>query len=62
MSRSSSPRSSPRGHVVDPRHAAGAEAVRIVTVNGTDEELAALKDARFAATVANSAADTANGR
>ncbi|NNN32822.1 sugar ABC transporter substrate-binding protein [Streptomyces sp. S3(2020)] len=38
--------------------AAGAEDVRIVTVNGTDEGLAALKDGRFAATVANSAADT----
>ncbi|MGV9452316.1 sugar ABC transporter substrate-binding protein [Streptomyces sp. NPDC003635] len=38
--------------------AAGAEAVRIVTVNGTDEGLAALKDGRIAATVANSAADT----
>lgn len=38
--------------------AAGAQAVRIVTVNGTDEGLAALKDGRFAATVANSAADT----
>ncbi|MFK4106635.1 sugar ABC transporter substrate-binding protein [Streptomyces sp. NPDC019531] len=38
--------------------AAGAGDVRIVTVNGTDEGLAALKDGRFAATVANSAADT----
>lgn len=38
--------------------AAGAEDIRIVTVNGTDEGLAALKDGRFAATVANSAADT----
>ncbi|NUO44569.1 MAG: sugar ABC transporter substrate-binding protein [Streptomyces sp.] len=38
--------------------AAGAKAVKIVTVNGTDEGLAALKDGRFAATVANSAADT----
>ncbi|MCW8378077.1 sugar ABC transporter substrate-binding protein [Streptomyces justiciae] len=38
--------------------AAGGKAVRIVTVNGTDEGLAALKDGRFAATVANSAADT----
>ncbi|MFD7876254.1 sugar ABC transporter substrate-binding protein [Streptomyces sp. NPDC059766] len=38
--------------------AAGAEDVRIVTVNGTDEALAALKDGRFSATVANSAADT----
>ncbi|WAZ24529.1 sugar ABC transporter substrate-binding protein [Streptomyces cinnabarinus] len=37
---------------------AGADTVRIVTVNGTDEGLAALKDGRFAATVANSAADT----
>ncbi|MYX40170.1 substrate-binding domain-containing protein [Streptomyces sp. SID89] len=37
--------------------AAGAH-VRIVTVNGTDEALAALKDGRFAATVSNSAADT----
>ncbi|MER6676310.1 sugar ABC transporter substrate-binding protein [Streptomyces sp. NPDC000983] len=36
----------------------GGEAVEIVTVNGTDEGLAALKDGRFAATVANSAADT----
>lgn len=38
--------------------AAGAEDVRIVTVNGTDEGLAALKDGRFSATVSNSAADT----
>jgi ribose transport system substrate-binding protein len=38
--------------------AAGANDVRIVTVNGTDEALAALKDGRFAATVSNSAADT----
>ncbi|MFD5258552.1 sugar ABC transporter substrate-binding protein [Streptomyces bobili] len=38
--------------------AAGAKDVRIVTVNGTDEALAALKDGRFAATVSNSAADT----
>ncbi|MEU3346793.1 sugar ABC transporter substrate-binding protein [Streptomyces sp. NPDC006700] len=37
---------------------AGAKGVKIVTVNGTDEGLAALKDGRFAATVANSAADT----
>ena len=29
-----------------------------MTVNGTDEGLAALKDGRFAATVANSAEDT----
>ncbi|MFD5813791.1 sugar ABC transporter substrate-binding protein [Streptomyces sp. NPDC127038] len=35
--------------------AAGAEDVRIVTVNGTDEGLAAVKDGRFSATVANSA-------
>ncbi|MFE3165749.1 sugar ABC transporter substrate-binding protein [Streptomyces sp. NPDC059224] len=34
--------------------AAGATDVRIVTVNGTDEGLAALKDGRFAATVSNS--------
>ncbi|MFI9547197.1 sugar ABC transporter substrate-binding protein [Streptomyces sp. NPDC052016] len=38
--------------------AAGAKDIRIVTVNGTDEALAALKDGRFAATVSNSAADT----
>ncbi|MFI6408087.1 sugar ABC transporter substrate-binding protein [Streptomyces sp. NPDC050548] len=38
--------------------AAGAKGVRIVTVNGTDEALAALKDGRFAATVSNSAKDT----
>ncbi|MFI6038310.1 sugar ABC transporter substrate-binding protein [Streptomyces sp. NPDC051315] len=38
--------------------AAGAKEVDIVTVNGTDEALAALKDGRFAATVSNSAADT----
>ncbi|QIT42435.1 sugar ABC transporter substrate-binding protein [Streptomyces antibioticus] len=38
--------------------AAGATDVKIVTVNGTDEGLAALKDGRFAATVSNSAADT----
>ncbi|MET7942750.1 sugar ABC transporter substrate-binding protein [Streptomyces sp. NPDC005302] len=35
--------------------AAGAKDVRIVTVNGTDEGLAAVKDGRFSATVANSA-------
>ncbi|MET7684152.1 sugar ABC transporter substrate-binding protein [Streptomyces sp. NPDC005423] len=38
--------------------AAGARGVKIVTVNGTDEALAALKDGRFAATVSNSAKDT----
>ncbi|MGW8063099.1 sugar ABC transporter substrate-binding protein [Streptomyces ziwulingensis] len=38
--------------------AAGADQVRIVTVNGTDEALAALKDGRFSATVANSAGNT----
>ncbi|MHC3474281.1 sugar ABC transporter substrate-binding protein [Streptomyces sp. 7R007] len=38
--------------------AAGHKDVKIVTVNGTDEGLAALKDGRFAATVSNSAADT----
>ncbi|WP_406006392.1 sugar ABC transporter substrate-binding protein [Streptomyces sp. NBC_00637] len=38
--------------------AAGAEDVRIVTVNGTDEALAALKAGSLAATVSNSAADT----
>jgi len=38
--------------------AAGGKKVRIVTVNGTDEALAALKDGRFAATVSNSAKDT----
>ncbi|MFJ8135805.1 sugar ABC transporter substrate-binding protein [Streptomyces sp. NPDC096013] len=38
--------------------AAGGEKVKIVTVNGTDEALAALKDGRFAATVSNSAKDT----
>ena len=38
--------------------AAGAKDVKIVTVNGTDEGLAALKDGRFSATVSNSAADT----
>ncbi|CAL9429630.1 hypothetical protein SUDANB105_02010 [Streptomyces sp. enrichment culture] len=36
--------------------ATGAGQVKIVTVNGTDEGLAALKDGRFSATVANSAA------
>ncbi|MGW2842893.1 sugar ABC transporter substrate-binding protein [Streptomyces sp. NPDC001493] len=36
--------------------AAGAD-VKIVTVNGTDEGLAAVKDGRLSATVANSAAD-----
>ncbi|MFF0183737.1 sugar ABC transporter substrate-binding protein [Streptomyces sp. NPDC005244] len=35
--------------------AAGAKDVRIVTVNGTDEGLAAVRDGRFSATVANSA-------
>ncbi|MFE2427927.1 sugar ABC transporter substrate-binding protein [Streptomyces sp. NPDC059373] len=35
--------------------AAGAKDVKIVTVNGTDEGLAAVKDGRFSATVANSA-------
>ncbi|UXX95711.1 sugar ABC transporter substrate-binding protein [Streptomyces sp. AD2-2] len=38
--------------------AAGGKKVRIVTVNGTDEALAALKDGRFAASVSNSAKDT----
>ncbi|OIJ64659.1 sugar ABC transporter substrate-binding protein [Streptomyces mangrovisoli] len=38
--------------------AAGAPGVKIVSVNGTDAALAALKDGRFAATVSNSAADT----
>jgi len=38
--------------------AAGGKGVKIVTVNGTDAGLAALKDGRFAATVSNSAADT----
>ncbi|MEU4655412.1 sugar ABC transporter substrate-binding protein [Streptomyces sp. NPDC023723] len=38
--------------------AAGADGVRIVTVNGTDEALAALKDGRFSATVSNSAGET----
>jgi ribose transport system substrate-binding protein len=40
------------------RRDAGAKDVKIVTVNGTDEGLAALKDGRFSATVSNSAADT----
>ncbi|WP_330302381.1 MULTISPECIES: sugar ABC transporter substrate-binding protein [unclassified Streptomyces] len=35
--------------------AAGAKDVKIVTANGTDEGLAAVKDGRFSATVANSA-------
>ncbi|GAX55037.1 sugar ABC transporter substrate-binding protein [Streptomyces olivochromogenes] len=35
--------------------AAGAKNVKIVTANGTDEGLAAVKDGRFSATVANSA-------
>ncbi|MER7687007.1 sugar ABC transporter substrate-binding protein [Streptomyces sp. NPDC097610] len=35
--------------------AAGAKDVKIVTTNGTDEGLAAVKDGRFSATVANSA-------
>ncbi|MFG2944646.1 sugar ABC transporter substrate-binding protein [Streptomyces adustus] len=35
--------------------AAGAEDVKIVTVNGTDEGLAAVKSGQFSATVANSA-------
>lgn len=35
--------------------AAGADGVRIATVNGTDEGLAALKDGRISATVTNSA-------
>ncbi|MFJ9899672.1 sugar ABC transporter substrate-binding protein [Streptomyces sp. NPDC091280] len=38
--------------------ASGGKGVKIVTVNGTDEALAALKDGRFAATVSNSAKDT----
>lgn len=38
--------------------AAGAADVKIVTVNGTDAALAALKDGRFSAPVSNSAADT----
>ncbi|MET8903444.1 sugar ABC transporter substrate-binding protein [Streptomyces sp. NPDC004538] len=37
---------------------AGADRVRIVTVNGTDEALAALKDGRLSATVSNSAGNT----
>jgi len=37
--------------------AAGAYGVKIVTVNGTDEGLAALKDGKFAATVSNSVQD-----
>ncbi|MBK3565752.1 substrate-binding domain-containing protein [Streptomyces sp. MBT62] len=37
--------------------AAGAESVKIVTVNGTDPGLAALKDGKFAATVSNSVQD-----
>jgi ribose transport system substrate-binding protein len=36
--------------------AAGKDGVKIVTVNGTDEGIAAVKDGTFAATVANSAA------
>jgi ribose transport system substrate-binding protein len=35
--------------------AAGAKDVKIVTVNGTDDGLAAVKDGRFSATVSNSA-------
>lgn len=38
--------------------AAGATGVKIVSVNGTDEGLAALKDGRLSATVSNSANDT----
>ncbi|WP_406465265.1 substrate-binding domain-containing protein [Streptomyces sp. NBC_01622] len=38
--------------------AADGKDVKIVTVNGTDAALAALKDGRFAATVSNSAKDT----
>ncbi|MFD7709676.1 sugar ABC transporter substrate-binding protein [Streptomyces sp. NPDC059785] len=38
--------------------AAGKKDVKIVTVNGTDKGLAAVKDGRFSATVANSAKDT----
>ncbi|MFD5055729.1 sugar ABC transporter substrate-binding protein [Streptomyces tendae] len=38
--------------------AADADQVRMVTVNGTDEALAALKDGRFSATVSNSAGNT----
>lgn len=37
---------------------AAGKNVKIVTVNGTDEGLAAVKDGRFAATVANSATQT----
>ncbi|MCX5555252.1 substrate-binding domain-containing protein [Streptomyces sp. NBC_00038] len=37
--------------------AAGAYSVKIVTVNGTDQGLAALKDGKFAATVSNSVQD-----
>ncbi|WP_262064132.1 sugar ABC transporter substrate-binding protein [Streptomyces sp. STR69] len=37
--------------------AAGAHSVKIVTVNGTDQGLAALKDGKFAATVSNSVQD-----
>ena len=34
---------------------AASKHVKIVTTNGTDEDLAAMKDGRFAVTVANSA-------
>ncbi|WP_329243751.1 substrate-binding domain-containing protein [Streptomyces sp. NBC_01478] len=37
--------------------AAGAKSVKIVTVNGTDQGLAALKNGKFAATVSNSVQD-----
>ena len=37
--------------------AAGAHSVKIVTVNGTDQGLAALKNGKFAATVSNSVQD-----
>ncbi len=37
---------------------AGADEVEIVTVNGTDDALEALKDGRFSATVSNSAGNT----
>ncbi|MDV9169908.1 substrate-binding domain-containing protein [Streptomyces sp. W16] len=37
--------------------AAGARSVKIVTVNGTDQGLAALKNGKFAATVSNSVQD-----
>jgi ribose transport system substrate-binding protein len=37
--------------------AAGAQSVKIVTVNGTDPGLAALKDGKFSATVSNSVQD-----